>query len=144
MRCRGASIACIVILLAITAAPLTVNAYTSHHTKCKPPATQLFVYTFPVQNESVILKHYGNTALQNKSNTDYNAAAVYNVQQFQAGKAAGERNSQGVNFTSWSCPAGHTKDFCRGWDTSSCSSAGCNGDFTCDRWNDTKGCPHNR
>ena len=96
-----------------------VNAHASHEVKCKPPYTKLYVYTFPPETECAILKHTNTLAL-NKSSIEYNA-----------GVAAGEKNSQGVNFTSWLCPPGHTKEFCRGFAQTSCSSEGCNGDFTC-------------
>lgn len=87
----------------------------------------MYICTYPIQRECLLIKHVGDIASQNKSNADYNA-----------GVTAGERNSQGGNFVSWLCPPGHTKDFCRGWEASSCSNEGCNGDFTCDRWNDTR------
>jgi hypothetical protein len=137
------TVVCVVILLTATASGYTISAYGVHQEKCKPPATRLYIYTFPVQSECVILKHSGNVGALNKSNTDYNAGVTagkarsldfnstddlkcpstnkdfcdgwattvksnFNIQEFQAGEAAGKKNSQGVNFTSWSCPAaGH-------------------------------------
>jgi hypothetical protein len=71
----------------------------------------------------------------------------FNIQEFQVGQAAGEKNSQGVNFTSWSCPAGHSKSFCLGWNQTSCSSEGCGGEYTCLNPNQPKGaknCPNDR
>jgi hypothetical protein len=71
----------------------------------------------------------------NRSNTEYNAGIV-----------AGQKASQGINFTSWKCPS-HDKDFCAGWNTTACSSEGCGGDYTCVNPNQPKGvknCPNDR
>lgn len=39
--------------------------------------------------------------------------------EYQAGSAAGEKNSEALDFKSWSCPARHTKDFCHGFSETS-------------------------
>ena len=43
------------------------------HLKC----TQLWVYTFPVQNDGcIVIKHHCNTVAINKSNAEYNAEVL--------------------------------------------------------------------
>lgn len=96
---------CIVIMLGSVVTPLSAHA-SSHHQTCKSPYTKLYVYTFPPKTECVLLKHTGNVVEQNKLNMEYNAGVV-----------AGQKASQGVNFTSWKCPADHTKSFCEGWNS---------------------------
>jgi hypothetical protein len=124
------------IIIILVAAPFTASAFA--HENCRSPYTKLWVYTFPPKSICVILSHPTgkDLAKQNQANIEYNAH-----QEYLAGKAAGERNSQRIGFNGWSCPSGNSKAFCLGWNETSCSSAGCAGDFTCDQWNDTKGCP---
>jgi len=50
--------------------------------------------------------------------------------EYQAGRAAGERNSRGIRFVGWSCPTDHIRSYCVGWNETSCSSEGCGGDYT--------------
>jgi hypothetical protein len=160
------------VIIFLLAVPLTANAHegrqkcTTLYTLIFPPHKKCVIlehHDQTSQNKSNLEYNAGVQAGEKRSlnfnSTDdlkcpsghtkdfcsgWATTAKYNIQQYQAGKAAGERNSQGINFTSWSCPAGHSKSFCAGWSTTSCSSSGCNVDFTCDQWNDTKGCPHNR
>jgi hypothetical protein len=54
----------------------------------------------------------------------------FSLQQYQAGFAAGEKNSQGINFTSWACPPGQTRAFCLGWNQTSCNSVSIRGAST--------------
>jgi hypothetical protein len=46
----------IIIIIVSTTTTTSVNA-SSHHRHCKPPYTTLYVYTFPVQKECVLLTH---------------------------------------------------------------------------------------
>jgi hypothetical protein len=66
--------------------------------------------------------------------------------QYNAGVMAGQKASKDINFTSWTCPSSN-KDFCDGCKTSTCSSEGCAGDFTCLNPNqpkDAKNCPNDK
>jgi hypothetical protein len=83
------------MLLAVSS--YTVNAHSVHKdVHCKPPYTTLYVYTYPVQKECVLLKHASNVSALNKSNTEYNAGIV-------------------------AYPVGHTRSFCAGWNTTACN-----------------------
>ena len=77
---------------------------------------ELWVYTFPPQAECVILTHPNAHEEQKikKENLRYNVA-----QEYKAGEAAGEKNSQGI---CWSCSPGNSKNFCLGWNQTSCNS----------------------
>ena len=123
----------LIIIILLLAAP-TIYAHEKPHSNiCKPPYKEIYIYTFPVQKQCMILSHSNAYQEQqiNKANMEYNA-----------GVDAGQKASEAINFTSWKCPS-HDKNFCDGWKNSACSSEGCGGDYICDYWNDTKGCPHN-
>jgi hypothetical protein len=44
------------VIIIVIVSTTQVNA-SSHHRHCKPPYTTLYVYTFPVQKECVLLTH---------------------------------------------------------------------------------------
>jgi hypothetical protein len=46
----------VVIIFVIIVSTTLVNA-SPHHRHCKPPYTTLYVYTFPVQKECILLTH---------------------------------------------------------------------------------------
>lgn len=69
----------IVIIIAlcfvIVTTPLSADAISHHHgiheIHCKPPYTRLYVYTYPVETECVLLMHNGKVVqAQNGSNTN--------------------------------------------------------------------------
>lgn len=68
----------------------------AHHEKQK--CTPLYSFTFPVQKKCVIPTHRTGKALTkiNEENMIYNAA-----QEYRPRMIVGEKNSQGINFTSW-------------------------------------------
>jgi hypothetical protein len=97
------------IVLLVAVAPFNISTVAARHERQK--CTPLYSLTFPPQKHCVILSHPTGKALKaNRENIKYNAK-----QDFLAGKAAGERNSQGIGFKSWSCQSGKSKDYCRGW-----------------------------
>jgi hypothetical protein len=132
------------IIVLLLACPITTVVTVNAHSQSHQHYTTLYALTFPPQKKCVILWHPNAHALQkiNEENMQYNARvqagskstedlkcpsnhsksfcsgwttiAKYNVREYKAGESAGQKNSQGLNFTSWSCPAGHTKSFCVG------------------------------
>ena len=58
---------------------------------------------------------------------------------YQAG-LAGIKNSQRINFTSWSCDTvHHSRSYCVAFSSQSCSSEGCGCDYTCLNPNEPSG-----
>jgi hypothetical protein len=57
------------------------------------------------------------------------------------------RQKAGQKAGNVTCPSGHSKQYCKGWNKTACSSDRCGGDYTCDNLHQPKGatgCPNDK
>ena len=66
------------VLILVLVSPTLASGSSGHHQKCKPPYTQLYVYTEPVQKECLLLTHPNHSTMMKESanNTIFNSGTT--------------------------------------------------------------------